>query len=183
MRNRYFIAIIAIVILIAALIGVIYFFNDKDEQIKEFTYIKPLNFQEFKTKYDNGEEFYVYIGRPDCGDSRQFEKEFINYFVEFDKEGNFAQLKYQLEEKPFYYFDISEIIETTSSYDARNQYKVYGFYYTPSLVHYRDGQVVNIAEWDPIFGFTVTDYMQWFYETGLITPNDAVYHEGPTDRE
>jgi len=176
----------AIVLLVGALAGVFYFQNqrnkDEVEKYKPYPYINSISFDEFKTKYDNQDEFFVYIGRPDCGDSRQFEKEFTQYFVEFDKDGNFAQLKYDLGNKQFYYFDISEIIESTKSIDQRNFYKQYGFYYTPSLLHYKDGQVVNIAEWDPVFGFEVTDYLKWFYDTNLISPKNEVYHEGPTDR-
>lgn len=178
-----------IILLIAAVVGVINIQilrnNDDKDEYQSFTYLPTLNFNQFKTKYDNLEEFYVYIGRPDCGDSRQFEKEFTQYFVDFDRDGKFAQLRYDLgnENKHFYYFDSSEIIESTKSLEQRNTYKPYGFYYTPSLVHYKNGEVVSIAEWDPVFGFDVTDYLKWFYDNDLITPKDEVYHEGNTDKK
>ncbi|QVK18887.1 thiol-disulfide isomerase [Mycoplasmatota bacterium] len=182
-KNIFLVSII--ILLFAAIVGIINIQikkNKEDSNYQPFTYLPTLNFNQFKTLYDNKDEFYVYIGRPDCGDSRQFENEFAKYFVDFDKEGNFVQLRYDLGDNPFYYFDVSEIIESTKSIEQRKTYKSYGFYYTPSLIHYKEGKVVNIAEWDPVFGFDVTDYLKWFYDNQLIASKDEVYHKGPTDR-
>ncbi|ERJ12084.1 thiol-disulfide isomerase [Haloplasma contractile] len=169
-------------------VGVGLFINKTDGKAEEsdpksFDYLPTLNHADFKEKYDAGQEFYVYIGRPECGDSIKFNKEFESVFVDFNTDGTVADIKYDLDVKNFYYFNVAEIIPDFKQED-RDQYKdLYGFYFTPSLVHYKDGKVVNIAEWDSIYGFSSADYMKWFYETDLIVPNNEVYHEGATDKE
>ncbi len=185
-----------IVLLIITLASVLYFqfgkvnktelttTTTKDTTVTDFTYLPNLDETTFKEKLDSGEAFSVLIWRPDCGDSQKFIQEFQNYFVELDSNGNFERLKYDLgnPDKNFYSFDISTLGFSIGDRTSREQYKdLYGFYYTPSLVHYENGQVVNIAEWDPIYGFIPTDYLQWFYDNNLITPQTAVYHEGSSD--
>jgi hypothetical protein len=162
--------------------------KDKDNQVEkdysEFTYLPTLNHQSFQDKLNAGATFYVYIGRPDCGDSRQFNEEFETLFV--DTKVN--EVMYGLDEQEFYYFDISEIIDSTRNKDARVSYKEsYGFYYTPSLVAYEDldgdgvSEVKNIAEWTGNAGFYISDYMAFFYNNGLITPSESTVHEGESN--
>jgi len=187
-NNKMIYGIIGVLIII--IIGFsLYWILNQEEQPQPFTYLPILNHEQFQTKFNSNEEFFVYIGRPDCGDSIKFEQEFKQLFVEIDKDGD-VDLLYNLDQKNFYYLDISEIIDSTKNVEKRMEYKeLYHFYYTPTLIHYKDinedGVIepVRIAEWDATYGFLIADYMEWFYDTGLITPNDQVYHDGGTDKQ
>ncbi|MDF2699197.1 MAG: thiol-disulfide isomerase [Haloplasmataceae bacterium] len=176
-----------LVLLITTLLLLVGCTNKKDEveeevKVDPFTILPTINHEQFQTKFNSNEDFFVYIGRFDCGDSDIFEADFIRNFVNYDEEDqSIFSVDYNLNEK-LYFFDISEIIETTKTYDQRNQYQeLYGFYYTPTLVHYKNGEIVHIAEWDPVYDFDFTDYMKWFYDTNLVTPRPEVYHEGVSD--
>jgi hypothetical protein len=198
MKNFKILYSLIIVLLIVAIAGVIYFIQSHNEEAKEqespkytqVDFLPNLNEASFKDKLNNGEEFNVLIWRPDCGDSQIFIDEFLNYFAEYDEDGNFARLKYNLGDTNFYSLDISEFIGKISDKSTRGHYRdLYGFYFTPSLVHYKDvdddgkSEVANIAEWDPVYGFESNDYLKWFYDNQLVTPRVEVYHEGQTDKQ
>jgi hypothetical protein len=81
------------------------------------------------------------------------------------------------------------LIDNLSDTDRRMTVKdQYGFYFTPSLVAYKDGnndgisEVINIAEWNPIDQFNISDYIKWFYDNGLISPSELIYHEGQSNK-
>lgn len=186
-KNKYILIGLTIIFIFG--VKLIFTVNNKDEY-KEFNYLPSINHQQFKEKFNKGEDFFVYIGRPDCGDSRKFEQEFRELFIEFDNEGNFVDVLYNLDEINFFYFDISEIIDSTKNVEKRMEYKdKYQFYFTPSLIHYQDkdgdgvSEAVSIAEWNATDGFKIADYMKWFYDTELVQPNDNVYHENGTIKQ
>ena len=43
--------------------------------------LKTMKLEDFKEKVKNKENFYVYVGRPNCGDSKIFEKWFWSSFI------------------------------------------------------------------------------------------------------
>lgn len=172
------IALLLLVFLSIVLVGC----QDKpqmnEDEARNFTYLPTLTKAQFDEKLASGERFYIYIGHYDCDDSLLFNKEFKSLFVT-----STGKLLYDLDQKHFYYFDAKEIIPSLSDRDNRRaQMEIYGFYSTPSLVTYENGQVVNMAEWMPGFGFYTSDYMKWFYDNGLVTPVEQVYHEGESLR-
>lgn len=186
-----------IIFLIVITVGVFYFINTRNHQspkdgIKytEINFLPNLNKSSFDAKRNNGDEFYGLIWRPDCGDSQIFIEEFLGFFAEYNEDGSFARLKYDLENKNFFSLDVSTFIEEISDTTTRQAYSdLYGFYFTPSLVFYRDinedgvSDVVDIAEWNPVFGFKPTDYLKWFYDHELVTANTAVVHDGKTNKK
>ncbi|ERJ13580.1 hypothetical protein [Haloplasma contractile] len=161
--------------------------EEQNEPEKDFTYLNELTHEEFKAKFDAGEEFFIYIGRPDCGDSRKFEQEFEDLFVKLHEDGSVNFIRYELDQK-LYYFDISSIIPDFDKVLRKEYHEKYDFYFTPTLLHYKnvdedpESDAIIIAEWDPVYGFEPTQYMNWFYDTGLIEPNQDIIHDGGTDR-
>ena len=156
--------------------------DEAEKDYSNFTHLQTLNYTSFQEKITDGDEFLIYIGHKDCGDSQLFNQQFETLFV--DEIGVLM-----VEFDNFYYFDISEIIESLSDSDARSDYRdLYGFYSTPSLVSYKDidddgrSDIENIAEWRVGEGFYMRDYMQWFYDNGVLNANPNVVHEGPSER-
>jgi thiol-disulfide isomerase/thioredoxin len=193
MRNIFYKIIIPVVLMITTLILLTLIFlslNKASDVVErnysEFNYLPTLNYQQFSEKINNGDKFYVYIGSPDCGDSRRFHQEFEQLFVELDEHGKMIDLVYDFDN--FYYFNIAEIIDATSNTELRHQFnEQYGFYFTPSLVAYEDitgigtSEVMNIAEWSALYGFSISNYMNWFYINDLIVPQERIVHDGPSN--
>ena len=62
--------------------------------------LKTMKMEDFKEKVKNKESFYVYVGRPNCGDSKIFEAWFIPKYLK----GND-----KIKEK-IYYMDIKKLV-------------------------------------------------------------------------
>lgn len=190
--NKYY-KIGLIVVLVAVVVLGVYFFmnrNNEENTQTEFTYLPEVTIDQIEAKINAGETFSLFVGRPDCSDSIRFQEDFKRMFVEEIDEDNYNVL-YDLDqpEKNFFYFNSKTLIPDLKDVDKRVENKEkYGFYFTPTLIHYEDtnedgiSEPTLIAEWDPLYDFHVADYMKWFYDTGLIVVNDEVNHDGPSDQ-
>ncbi len=105
------------------------------------------------------EVVYVYMGRPDCGDSDVFEA----YFPDLLKEYEIDNLD------NFYYFEIKSL---TDEYSENQVYKdilenKFDMKYTPTLAKYVDGELVIKSEWTPEKGYTKDEAITFIEESGM----------------
>ena len=97
--------------------------------------LKTMKMEDFKEKVKNKESFYVYVGRPNCGDSKIFEAWFIPKYLK----GND-----KIKEK-IYYMDIKKLVADKANWEIFK--KEYNIKYTPTLVYYENGEIKDIIEW------------------------------------
>lgn len=112
--------------------------------------------EEMKKIIEDNEEVYVYMGRPNCGDSDRFEE----YFPDIMEDYNVENL---------YYFNIKDIAE---EYADNDQYKTmlekeFGMKYTPTLAKYVDGKLVLISQWTPENDYSKEDAIKFIKDSGL----------------
>ena len=72
--------------------------------------INEITYEQLQDKLDSDELFVLYIGRPDCGDCREFEP-ILNSYLE-ENEGTYL-----------YYFNIKEIRDASKKEDATKEEK------------------------------------------------------------
>lgn len=105
---------------------------------------------------NENETVYVYVGRPNCGDSDIFEK----YFVDLMDENEIDNL---------YYFNIIDIVEQNRE---NNEYKEilkeeFGVQYTPTLAKYQDGTLTLKSEWTPKDGYDKSMAEKFIEKSGI----------------
>ena len=84
--------------------------------------INEITYEQLQDKLDSDELFVLYIGRPDCGDCREFEP-ILNSYLE-ENEGTYL-----------YYFNIKEIRDASS--------KELGIKWTPVLKLVNKGETIS----------------------------------------
>lgn len=142
----------------------LYFFNKKYQSdiidinkniSKTYNYLNSITIENFEKKVLSGEEFYIYIGRPDCNDCLLFEPIFEEIIQ-----------KYNLSEK-IIYLNVKTLVET--DLNKWNNFKnKYGFTQTPAIIHFKDKDNIDIIEWDNENGLEADRLLDWLKNMNLI---------------
>lgn len=117
--------------------------KSKSEYPDIYNYLGSITYSQFKDKVKNKEEFYVYVGRPSCGDCNEFEPKFIEFIS-----------KYQLGSK-LVYLNVSELRENESEWEVYKE--TYGMHYTPTIAKFSGGELDKKVEWTPENGISILD--------------------------
>ncbi len=112
--------------------------------------------QAMEAVIDENSVVYVYMGRPNCGDSDVFE-EYFPKLIEGENVDN------------FYYFNIKDIV---SEYKKDGEYKdilydAFEMRYTPTLAKFVDGKLEVKSEWTPKTGYNKEDAENFLIESGF----------------
>ncbi len=103
---------------------------------------------------EENEVVYIYVGRPNCGDSDDFEE----YFIDMMDKNNIDNL---------YFFNIQDIVKDNEDYKKILK-KEFDVQYTPTLAKYVNGNLVLKSEWTP-GGLYNKDMAQKFIdESGIL---------------
>ena len=111
-------------------------YTKKEEASKDrVTTIEEIDYDSLVEKLGQNEDFLLYIGRPDCGDC----KEFYPYLEAYVKQTN----------QGIYYLNIQNFRDNAKKEDASEQEKTFyenlqknlDFDWTPTLVRYVNGKV------------------------------------------
>lgn len=111
-------------------------YTKKEEASKDrVTTIEEIDYDSLVEKLGQNEDFILYIGRPDCGDC----KEFYPYLEAYVKQTN----------QGIYYLNIQNFRDNAKKEDASEQEKTFyenlqknlDFDWTPTLVRYVNGKV------------------------------------------
>ncbi len=110
---------------------------------------------EMRDIIDNQDVVYVYMGRPNCGDSDEFEEYFPDLMKDYDVD-------------VLYYFNIKDI---SDEYSSNSEYKEilfneFGLTYTPTLAKYENGELVILSQWTPSNGYSKEMAIQFLKESG-----------------
>lgn len=162
MKKNILMVVIGIV-LAGAVIGGYYGYGWYQDNVSPIEGKLPsMTVAEFETKVANKESFYVYVGRPNCGDSDFFESWFIPDYVEQnDKIANYI-----------YYMDIKDLQANDSEWNA---FKAkYGIAHTPTLAFFDNGQMVDMIEWTAVDDFPESLVDAWLLRNDFIVATDAV---------
>ncbi len=113
--------------------------------------------EEMQKLLDDNSEVYVYVGRPNCGDSDDFEEYFIDMMDEYEIDN-------------LYFFNIKDI---TDELDDSQKHKEllsgeFGVMYTPTLAKFIDGEVVLVSEWTPESGYNKDMAEKFIKESGIL---------------
>lgn len=130
--------------------------NDKKDQqlvVEQSNYpeiyntVDSITFDSFKEKLEKQEDFYVYVGRPTCGDCNDFEPEFIKLV----EEKNISQ--------QMFYLNVAKVKENKEEWE---KFKLdYNIKYTPTLAKYSKGILTNKIEWTPENGISLQKVAEW----------------------
>lgn len=130
--------------------------NDKkDEQlvVEQSNYpdiyntVDSITFDSFKEKIEREEDFYVYVGRPTCGDCNDFEPEFIKLVEE------------KKVTQRIFYLNVAKVRENEEEW---KKFKVdYNIVYTPTLAKYSKGVLTSKIEWTPENGISLQKVAEW----------------------
>lgn len=152
--------VITICVLIAGKYGYDYFQEQKAEKEDTYSvmseYLKEVNsIDEMNKVLDDNEVVYVYMGRPNCGDSDDFEVYFEGMIKEYD-----------LKDK-IIYFNIKSITDSNDNYKnvLSNEF---GMQNTPTLAKYENGELVLISQWTPAEGYNKDMTLEFLKEANLI---------------
>ncbi|BDU86876.1 thioredoxin family protein [Clostridium perfringens] len=130
--------------------------NDVKNSISDtYNYLNSITVENFQKYVEENKDFYVYIGRPDCGDCMLFEPIFKNIVME-NKLGD-----------KIYYLNVKYFRENNeSSWESfKNEY---GFNQTPTIIHFKDGRNVSMIEWDDEIGLSRNRLLEWLEKEKII---------------
>lgn len=111
-------------------------YTKKEEASKDrVTTIEEIDYNSLVEKLGQNEDFLLYIGRPDCGDCKEFYP-YLETYVDQTNQG-------------IYYLNIQNFRDNAKKEDASEQEKTFyenlqknlDFDWTPTLVRYVDGKV------------------------------------------
>ncbi|OXT07229.1 thiol reductase thioredoxin [Thermoanaerobacterium thermosaccharolyticum] len=120
-----------------------------------YEYLDSITVSNFERKVISGDDFYVYIGRPDCGDCLLFEPMFRNVVD-----------NYKLNDK-ILYMNVKHFRENNK--DKWELFKnKYGFTQTPALIHFNHGENISMIEWDSEKGLSHNRLVDWLQSNDLI---------------
>lgn len=119
-----------------------------------YEYLNSITVTKFKEKIDSSDDFYAYIGRPDCGDCILFEPTFISTIN-----------KYKLNNK-ILYMNVKKLRENQNEWVKFK--KKYGFTQTPVIIHFSQGKNISFVEWDTEKGLPQNKLVDWFQKNNLI---------------
>lgn len=159
MKKQYLIAIAVIFML-----GVLFFtrsipvdyYNDNYSKMSKYASEEVTTIKELRTILDENSTVYVYVGRPSCGDSDEFEE----YFIDMMKEDDIDNLVY---------FNINDIVK---EHDFSADYKYvldeeFGVESTPTLAKFEDGELVLKSEWTMQGGYNKEMAEKFIEESGI----------------
>ena len=127
----------------------------KSEISETYEYLNSLTLVNFQEKVRNGQEFYVYIGRPDCGDCSLFEPMFKRIVESYNLYDD------------IYYLNIKKFREENQE-EWETFKRKYGFTQTPAIIHFLGGNNISIIEWDEEKGLSEKRFIDWLKENNLI---------------
>ncbi|MGG5342425.1 hypothetical protein IGI58_001631 [Enterococcus sp. AZ020] len=112
-----------------------------------YDYVDAITVDSFEKKIKQQDSFYVYVGRPTCGDCNDFEPKLIELIKEYviqDKLMYLNVAKLRTQEKMW-----EEFTET------------YNLNYTPTVAKIEQGKLVSKVEWTPEAGISIRDVEKW----------------------
>lgn len=112
-----------------------------------YNYLNSITYNQFKTDVASGKEFYVYVGRPTCGDCNSFEPKFIELIQQ-----------YQLNNKVVY-VNVAELKEDETNWELFKS--TYDVQYTPTIAKFVNGKLQEKVEWTPEMGIDIEDVESW----------------------
>lgn len=153
-------SIIVLAITLIALFGAKFsydYYQDNYSKMSDVSVEEITTIDEMNRVLEENETVYVYVGRPNCGDSDDFEE----YFVSMMEDNNIDNL---------YYFNIKSI---TDEYSENKEYKEmldeeFGVMYTPTLAKFENGELVLKSEWTPATGYNQKMAEDFLEESGIL---------------
>lgn len=115
----------------------------KGEYPEIYNHMGSITYAQFQEAVEMGEKFYIYVGRPTCGDCNDFEPELINLIT-----------KYNLGNK-ILYLNVAELRKDEPGWELFKE--TYDLQYTPTLAEFSKGRLVTKVEWTPEEGIDIKD--------------------------
>lgn len=109
--------------------------------------INSVTYEGFKEKIANSENFYVYVGRPSCGDCSEFEPKFIQLLKEFNIE------------KEIVYLNVHGLKKNNQEWE--NFKESTSILYTPTIAKFENGKLADKFEWTPEKGISINKVHTW----------------------
>lgn len=119
----------------------------KNNYPEVYDFIDAMTVESFKNKIEKQEDFYVYVGRPTCGDCNAFEPELIELIEKYEIEN---QLKY---------LNVAKLRTQENEWETFK--KNYDLLYTPTLAKFEQGKLVSKVEWSPESGISIKQVKKW----------------------
>lgn len=101
----------------------------------------------FKKKLAQKETFYLYVGRPTCGDCNDFEPELISLIE-----------AYELQDR-LLYLNVAQLRKDEPAWEEFKE--TYELIYTPTLAKFVEGKLVSKVEWTPEDGISAELVETW----------------------
>lgn len=121
--------------------------DSKVEAPEIYHYLNSLTIPNFEKKVSDKEDFIAYVGRPNCGDCQLFEPQFITLINDYDTDN-------------MWYINVKKLRE-----DNLEKWAVfkeqYGFTQTPAIIHFSNGSIQDMIEWQDNKGLPLTDLKKW----------------------
>lgn len=164
-KIKFIIFLISICLIISISINLVLYKNNvnltqKNIELEENIptineYLNSITVKNFESQVLSGKDFFVYIGRPDCGDCNLFEPMFKTVIDE-----------YTLNDK-IIYMNIKNLRE--NNMDQWQEFKnKYGFTQTPAIIHFNNGNNISIIEWNTEKGLSKNSLIDWLKNNNLI---------------
>ncbi len=133
------------------------YYNDNYTKMSRVAYREVESIDEMKNIISTNDTVYLYMGRPNCEDSDNFEK----YFIDIVEENKIDNL---------YYFNIKDIYDKNSVDDMYKTmlYDEFGIKYTPTLAKYVGGELILVSEWTPAKGYSKDMAQNFIKESGIL---------------
>lgn len=122
----------------------------KGEYPDIYNYLGSVTYPKFQHMVEEKQEFYVYVGRPTCGDCNDFEPELIDLIE-----------KHQLADD-ILYLNVAALRKEEDQWELFKE--TYDVQYTPTLAKFSGGKLVNKVEWTPENGINIDDVEKYIVE-------------------
>ncbi|MBO0421358.1 thioredoxin family protein [Enterococcus plantarum] len=122
----------------------------KESYPKIYNYLNAVTVENFETKVVNKEDFYVYFGRPTCGDCNDFEPHLIKLIKKHKLQNSLV------------YLNAAELRKDKKSWELFKE--TYQLLYTPTLAKFENGKLVSKEEWTPENGIAIENVENWIME-------------------
>lgn len=114
---------------------------------EEYLHLNSITYPTFQEKVRAGEDFLVSIGRPNCGDCRDFDPVFTRIVEALDMG------------EDIYYFNVASIRADEEAWAAFKE--DYEIFYTPTFARYADGALASKIEWTSETGIHEDGVTAW----------------------
>ncbi|MGX7263558.1 hypothetical protein DOK67_0001159 [Enterococcus sp. DIV0212c] len=112
-----------------------------------YNHLDAITLNTFENKVANQESFYVYVGRPTCGDCNDFEPDLIKL------------VKMHKLEDQLLYLNVAELRTNETKWESFK--KTYDLIYTPTIAKFVNGKLDSKVEWTPEKGISVEQVNKW----------------------